>query len=60
MIKTLIEGITQIANNKQVVEKLEPNIFSHGEIKEWMVKRVLYAFLLIEEENEKGGQQSEI
>ena len=54
IMDTLIEGITQIANNKQVIEKLEPDVFSHQEIKEWMVKRVLYAFLLINEEFEKG------
>jgi len=46
----LIEGIIQIANNKKVTEKLEPNLMWHQDVKEWMIKRVLYSYLLLEEE----------
>ncbi len=50
MMDALIKGITQIANNKELIEKLEPNVFSHQEIKGWMVKRILMAYQLLENE----------
>ena len=52
MIETLIKSITEIANHEKVKEHLEPSIMEHLEIKEWMVKRVLYAYCLLMEHND--------
>lgn len=52
-MKELIEGILQIANHSKIKEHLEPNVMWHQEIKEWMVKRVLYSYCLLIEEGKK-------
>ena len=49
----LIENITKIANNEALVKELDPNLFQHEDIKPHQVKRVLYAYLLFEEEYKK-------
>ena len=45
----LIEAITKIANDDKLVKEIEPNLFNHQDIQEWMVKRVLRAYLLFDE-----------
>jgi len=53
MTEELIEAITKIANNEKLTNHLEPNLFWHQEIQNWMTKRILYAYLLFEKEYEK-------
>jgi len=51
----LVEAITKIANDDSLIKELEPNLFNHQDIQEWMVKRVLRAYLLLDEEWRKDG-----
>ena len=45
--QSLIEGVTKIANTKQVIDYLEPNVFSHTTITNYMTERVLYSLTLL-------------
>ena len=53
MIESYLDAIIKIANSKALVDKLEPNLMWHQDIQKWQVKRVMYAFLLLEEEMKK-------
>ncbi len=52
-IDNLIEAIVQIGNSPKLVKSLEPNIIEPAELKPWMVKRTLTAWILFQEELEK-------
>ena len=52
----LIEAIIKIANSDKLIKELEPNLFSHQKIQEWMVKRVLRAYLLFDEKWRKSEE----
>ena len=47
-----IERITEIANRKEVIEFLEPNVLYHFDVDKWQVKRILYALDLFKQEGE--------
>lgn len=49
-MEEFIEGICRIANHKAIIDKLEPNVMSHINVENWMVKRILYAERLLEDE----------
>jgi len=50
----IIEGITQIANHERIKKIIEPNIKNSLPIEIWMTKRILYAWLLFENEVENN------
>ena len=53
MIEEYISAITKIANHDTIKKHLEPNLMWHDNVKEWQVKRILYAVGLFKEtENE--------
>ena len=51
----VIEAIVTIANDNKIIAKLEPNTPLPQTIQSWMVKRVLYSFLLFSDEVIKDG-----
>jgi hypothetical protein len=50
MTDEYIEAITKIANHNRIKEMMEPNVFRHEDVKDWQVKRILYAERLLEDE----------
>jgi len=54
--EAVLEGVTRIANTKQVIDYLEPDVFSHTTITNYMTERVLYSLvLLLQKWEEKNG-----
>ncbi len=50
MDDVLIEAILKIANDKNVIQRLEPHIAFPMKVEEWQVKRILEAVRLLKEE----------
>ncbi len=46
----LVEAITRIANHPEVIKYLESHIAFPMQTQEWMVKRILYALELLQNE----------
>jgi len=46
-LEYLIENVTKIANHNKITKYLEPDLIHHSDIKEWMVKRVIYSYWLL-------------
>ena len=49
----LCQQLAILANNKLVMEECEPDCMFHGELNTGQVKRVLRAWQLLKEENDK-------
>ncbi len=55
MVKTILE----ISNNDKVTKIVEPSLMWHSKIEEWMVRRIGTAIVLIQEEYELRGTNTE-
>ena len=49
----LIESLIKIGNHKRIIEICEPNIMQPLQLEEWMIRRTLMAWWLLEDELQK-------
>lgn len=55
----IIESLAKIGNLKRVMREVEPQTMQPQELKEWMVRRTLYAITLFQKEYENEVQRSQ-
>jgi len=49
----ITEAIVKISNRPELIDKIEPNVCFHFQIEKWMVKRIVNAIGLLNEEFNK-------
>lgn len=45
-IEEILDEITELANDKEFVKKVEPDVMKPLKLEKWMTKRVLYSYVM--------------